>query len=116
MKRVIVLAPVAALILLLAIALPASSDPLTLDQGTWTERDPSAAKKSFSFNELKEQTKTAAHKISATLQAFVRTALTVVKVIVSTLFTIVVSVGKLVLRAALSLVLLLARWMLGVII
>ncbi len=65
---------------------------------------------------LKEECKKTALRLKSTVEVCVRTVFTVVKVLAKAVQTVIVSVGKLALRLAVSLLITFGQWVFGLLI
>ena len=117
MKRSMTLVFMSVILALVIARAPVYSNPLVSERGgTWTEHGENVAAEPWSFSVLQEDCKKVALRLKSTVETCVRTVATVVKVLARAVQTVVVSVGKLVLRLAFSLLIIFGQWVFGLLV
>lgn len=113
MKRLVWLLPLAVL-LVVASQTSAWSHRAVNESAKWTQVESQTAGERSGYHSFQKECQEAFEKIRSTVRTYVTAVVTVAKAILKVIKTVVTAVVKLVVRFAVTLVLVIAHWVLGV--
>jgi hypothetical protein len=116
MKRLLWLMSLSVLLVMPATELSARGKRVVLERDAHSQSSLDVAKNRWEFATLHKEWKRAAEKVRSVVATCARTVITVAKALTNAAKTVLISVGKLAFRIAISLLLVLGHWLFGVLV